>query len=69
MSDQVPTGRADITWGVISAGYDITDHFAFTVGLASYQPAMNSRYTSLRAFLTTISRAATPTTTPRCSWV
>jgi hypothetical protein len=48
MSNQVPTGRTDITWGVISAGYDITDHFALSIGLASYQPAMNSRYTSLR---------------------
>jgi hypothetical protein len=47
-SNQVPTGRADITWGVVSAGYDINDHFSVSLGLASYQPAMNSRYTALR---------------------
>jgi len=43
-----PTGRVDITWGIISAGYDITDHLSFSVGLASYQPAMSSDYKSLR---------------------
>ena len=43
-----PTGRVDITWGIISAGYDITDHFSLSVGLASYQPAMSSDYQSLR---------------------
>jgi hypothetical protein len=41
-------GRTDITWGIISAGYDITDHFSLSVGLASYQPAMTSDYKSLR---------------------
>ena len=43
-SNQIATGRSDITWGIISAGYDITDHFALSVGLASYQPALDSRY-------------------------
>jgi hypothetical protein len=44
----VPTGRTDITWGIISAGYDINDHFSLSVGIASYQPAMDSRYQYLR---------------------
>jgi hypothetical protein len=48
MSDQVPTGRNDITWGIIAAGYDITEHLALGVGLASYQPALDSRYRYLR---------------------
>ena len=48
MSNQTATGRSDITWGIISAGYDITDHFALSVGLASYQPALDSRYQNLR---------------------
>ena len=41
-------GRTDITWGIVSAGYDITDHFSLSVGLASYQPALSSDYKSLR---------------------
>ncbi|HVU51037.1 MAG TPA: hypothetical protein VHL80_10150 [Polyangia bacterium] len=41
-------GRTDITWGIISAGYDITDHFSLSVGLASYQPALDSRYQNVR---------------------
>jgi hypothetical protein len=45
---QYPTGRADITWGIVSAGYDINDHFSLSLGMASYQPAMTSDYKSLR---------------------
>ena len=48
MSNQVPTGRNDITWGIISAGYDITEHVALALGIASYQPAMDARYQYLR---------------------
>jgi hypothetical protein len=44
----VPSGRTDITWGIISAGYDINDHFSLSVGVASYQPALDSRYQNLR---------------------
>jgi hypothetical protein len=44
----VPMGRTDITWGIIAAGYDINDHFSLSVGLASYQPALDSRYQNLR---------------------
>jgi hypothetical protein len=43
-----PSGRTDITWGIISAGYDVTDHLSLSLGIASYQPAMNSTYTQLR---------------------
>ena len=46
--NQVATGRVDNTWGVISAGYDINDHFALSVGIASLQPALDSRYQNLR---------------------
>jgi hypothetical protein len=48
MSNQVPRGRSDITWGIISLGYDVTDHVALSLGIASYQPAMDSRYQNLR---------------------
>lgn len=44
----VQTGRSDVTWGLISVGYDITDHFGVAIGLSSYQPAMNSTYTHPR---------------------
>jgi hypothetical protein len=45
---EVATGRVDNTWGVISFGYDINDHFALSVGLASLQPALDSTYQHLR---------------------
>jgi hypothetical protein len=48
MGCAVPLGRADITWGIVSAGYDINDHLSLSVGVASYQPAMTSDYKSLR---------------------
>jgi hypothetical protein len=44
----VPMGRADWTWGIIAAGYQLTDHFGLSAGLASYQPALNASYTALR---------------------
>jgi hypothetical protein len=44
----VTTGRTDITWGIIAAGYDINDHFSLSVGVASYQPALDSRNQYLR---------------------
>ncbi len=46
--NQVATGRVDNTWGVISAGYDVTDHLSLSIGLASLQPALDSRYQNLR---------------------
>jgi hypothetical protein len=44
----VPMGRADWTWGIIAAGYQLTDRFALSAGIASYQPALNSSYTAMR---------------------
>ena len=38
----------DNSWGVISAGYDINDHVSISVGMASFQPALDSRYQHLR---------------------
>jgi hypothetical protein len=48
MTNQVPQGRADFTWGIVSAGYEVTDHLALSLGVASYQPALDSRYQHLR---------------------
>jgi hypothetical protein len=44
----VPRGRVDTTWGLIGLGYDVTDHWALSLGLASFQPALDSRYQHLR---------------------
>jgi hypothetical protein len=44
----IPMGRADLTWGIISLGYDLTDHVSLSLGVASFQPALDSRYQSLR---------------------
>jgi hypothetical protein len=46
--DTVPRGREDFTWGIISAGYDISDHLSVSLGVASYQPALDSTYQHLR---------------------
>ncbi len=35
----VPRGQADTTWGLISVGYDVNDHFNLALGLSSAQPA------------------------------
>ena len=45
---QSDTGRADSTWGIVSLGYSFTDHLGMSVGLSSFQPAMDSRYQHLR---------------------
>jgi hypothetical protein len=47
-TDTVPRGREDFTWGIISAGYDISDHLSVSLGIASYQPALDSTYQHLR---------------------
>jgi len=47
-SNQRPTGRADFTWGVTSLAYEITDKVSVSLGVASYQPAMDSRQQNLR---------------------
>jgi hypothetical protein len=41
-------GRVDNTWGIISFGYDVTDHVSLSLGVASFQPALDSRYQHLR---------------------
>jgi hypothetical protein len=46
--DTVPTGRADWTWGIVAFAYDLTDHYALSAGLASYQPALDSRAQNIR---------------------
>lgn len=44
----VNRGRSDVTWGLLSLGYDITDHMGVSLGLSSYQPALDSTYSHLR---------------------
>lgn len=46
--NQVPMGRTDLTWGIVSLGYDLTDHVSLSLGIASFQPALDSRYQHLR---------------------
>lgn len=41
-------GRSDSTWGIVSLTYSFTDHLGASVGLSSYQPALDSRYRNLR---------------------
>jgi hypothetical protein len=41
-------GRSDTTWGIVSLGYSFTDRFGISVGLSSYQPALDSEYRHLR---------------------
>jgi hypothetical protein len=40
----VSTGRSDITWGILAAGYKLRPHLGVSAGLSSYQPALDSRY-------------------------
>jgi hypothetical protein len=44
----VPLGRADSTWGIVAAGYQATERWSVNVGVASLQPALDSRYQHLR---------------------
>jgi len=39
-----PTGRSDMTWGIINVGRQITDRVSLLVGVSSLQPALDSRY-------------------------
>jgi hypothetical protein len=41
-------GRSDTTWGIVSLTYSFTDHLGISVGLSSYQPALDSQYRRLR---------------------
>jgi hypothetical protein len=47
-ANTIPQGRSDATWGVVSLGYDYSDHLSIGLGVASYQPALDSRYQHLR---------------------
>jgi hypothetical protein len=40
----VNTGRSDITWGILAASYRLRPHLGVSIGLSSYQPALDSRY-------------------------
>src|SRR5262249_30766424 len=42
------TGRADSTWSIISLSYELSDHLGATLGLSTFQPALNSRADGLR---------------------
>jgi hypothetical protein len=41
-------GRSDTTWGIVSLGYSFTDHLGASLGISSFQPALDSQYRSLR---------------------
>jgi hypothetical protein len=42
------TGRADWTWGILSLGYSLSERYALSAGLSSYQPALNAQATNVR---------------------
>jgi hypothetical protein len=48
MSNQITRGRNDMTWGIVSLGYEATEHLTVSVGVSSFQPALDSRYQNLR---------------------
>jgi hypothetical protein len=48
MLPQSDVGRADTTWGIVSFGYSFTDHVGISVGLSSFQNALDSQYKNLR---------------------
>ncbi|MEO5767975.1 MAG: hypothetical protein ABIS92_06455 [Polyangia bacterium] len=48
MLDSSAIGRSDSTWGIVSLGYSFTDHFGASLGLSSFQPALDGRYQHLR---------------------
>jgi hypothetical protein len=37
-------GQVDTTWGIVSVSYAFTEHLGASVGVSSYQPALDSRY-------------------------
>jgi hypothetical protein len=43
-STDVPRGREDVTWGITTLGYQISEHLGAAIGLSSYQPALDARY-------------------------
>lgn len=45
---QIPQGRNDWTWGIVALSYELSEHLGLSAGLASYQPALDSRYQNIR---------------------
>ena len=39
-----PTGRSDMTWGIVAASYKLRPHLSVGLGISSFQPALDSRY-------------------------
>ena len=37
-------GRSDMTWGIVGLTRELSPHFSVTAGIASLQPALDSRY-------------------------
>jgi hypothetical protein len=44
MLDESEIGQSDNTWGILSLNYAFTEHLGASIGLSSYQPALDSRY-------------------------
>ena len=44
----VPVGRSDSTWGILSAGYQMSPHLTVSAGISSLQPALDARYQTQR---------------------
>jgi hypothetical protein len=43
-STNTPLGREDVSWGILSLGYEIRPHVTASVGVSSQQPALDTRY-------------------------
>jgi hypothetical protein len=43
-STNTPLGREDVSWGILTLGYEIRQHIALAVGISSQQPALDARY-------------------------
>jgi hypothetical protein len=37
-------GRSDSTWGIVAASYKLRPHVSVSLGISSFQPALDSRY-------------------------
>lgn len=47
-TNQISRGHNDSTWGIIALGYEINDHLTLSLGVSSFQPALDSRYQDFR---------------------
>jgi hypothetical protein len=43
-STNTPLGREDVTWGILSLGYEVRPHLGVAIGISSQQPALDARY-------------------------